>query len=64
MSLSLPDSQLGRSDHAPAGFDIDGIRNEFPILQQQINGHPLAYLDSAASAQRPVSVINAMRTYY
>lgn len=64
MSLSLPNSQLGGSDHAPAGFDIDGIRNEFPILQQQINGHPLAYLDSAASAQRPVSVINAMRTYY
>jgi cysteine desulfurase/selenocysteine lyase len=64
MTLSLTNSQLGRSDHAPADFDIDRIRKEFPILQQQINGHPLAYLDSAASAQRPASVIDAVRTYY
>lgn len=39
------------------------IRNEFPILNQTINGKPLVYLDSAASAQRPVQVIEAIKRY-
>src|SRR6185437_13743750 len=41
-------------------FDAEAIRAEFPILQRQINGHPLVYLDSAASAQKPRAVIGAM----
>jgi cysteine desulfurase/selenocysteine lyase len=45
-------------------LDIDAIRSDFPVLDQQINGHPLAYLDSAASAQRPVQVIDAIGNYY
>jgi cysteine desulfurase/selenocysteine lyase len=40
------------------------IREHFPILQQTINGKPLVYLDSAASAQRPVQVIEAIKRYY
>jgi len=40
------------------------IRKWFPILHQDINGKPLVYLDSAASAQRPVQVIEAIRRYY
>jgi cysteine desulfurase/selenocysteine lyase len=40
------------------------IRKQFPILQQTINGKPLVYLDSAASAQRPVQVIEAIKRYY
>lgn len=40
------------------------IRKQFPILHQEINGHPLVYLDSAASSQRPVQVIEAMKRYY
>lgn len=47
-----------------AGFDVEAIRQDFPILHQQVNGYPLAYLDSAASTQRPVQVIDAIRHYY
>jgi cysteine desulfurase/selenocysteine lyase len=49
-------------------FDVDTIRQDFPILNQQVNGNPLVYLDSGASSQKPLSVIEAMdecyRTYY
>lgn len=45
-------------------MDISTIRNQFPILSQQINGHPLVYLDSAATAQKPKSVINTITEYY
>ncbi|MEC9412992.1 MAG: cysteine desulfurase [Pseudomonadota bacterium] len=45
-------------------FDIAAIRRDFPILNQQINGHPLVYLDNAASSQKPVQVIDAVDQYY
>jgi cysteine desulfurase/selenocysteine lyase len=41
-------------------FDVDAMRADFPILARQVNGHPLVYLDSAASAQKPRAVIDAM----
>jgi cysteine desulfurase/selenocysteine lyase len=41
-------------------FDPYALRAEFPILQRQVNGHPLVYLDNAASAQKPRAVIEAM----
>jgi cysteine desulfurase/selenocysteine lyase len=41
-------------------FDIEAVRAEFPILRRQVNGKPLVYLDSAASAQKPRAVIQAM----
>ena len=41
-------------------FDAEAIRGEFPILGRQVNGKPLVYLDSAASAQKPRAVIDAM----
>src|SRR6202795_4216864 len=41
-------------------FDVAKARAQFPILQRQVNGHPLVYLDSAASAQKPRAVIEAM----
>jgi cysteine desulfurase/selenocysteine lyase len=40
------------------------IRKQFPILHQEVNGHPLVYLDSAASSQKPSSVIEAIKHYY
>lgn len=40
------------------------IRSLFPILEQQMNGHPLVYLDSAATSQKPIQVIEAMKYYY
>jgi len=40
------------------------IKNYFPILNQEINGHPLVYLDSAATSQKPVQVIEVLKKYY
>jgi len=40
------------------------IRKLFPILHQEVNGHPLVYLDSAATSQKPIQVIEAMKHYY
>ena len=40
------------------------LRDEFPILQRQVNGHPLVYLDNAATTQKPQIVIDAMNDYY
>jgi len=40
------------------------IREQFPILHQEINGHPLVYLDNAASSQKPLAVIEAIERYY
>jgi cysteine desulfurase/selenocysteine lyase len=45
-------------------FDVAQIRAEFPILHQKINGKPLIYLDSAATAQKPKVVIEALKSYY
>ena len=39
-------------------------RRDFPILSRIVNGHPLVYLDSAASSQKPASVIEAIQRYY
>ncbi len=47
-----------------ASLDISSIRNQFPILHQQVNGHPLIYLDNAATTQKPLSVIEALDNYY
>ncbi|PCM44735.1 aminotransferase class V-fold PLP-dependent enzyme [Marinobacter sp. ANT_B65] len=45
-------------------FDVQAIRQDFPILSQQINGKPLVYLDNGASAQKPTAVLDAMDHYY
>jgi cysteine desulfurase/selenocysteine lyase len=44
----------------PKTFDVEAVRSQFPILGRQVNGKPLIYLDSAASAQKPRAVIDAM----
>ena len=45
-------------------FDIDRIRQDFPILQQKVHGRPLVYLDNAATSQKPQVVIDALTRYY
>lgn len=45
-------------------FDINKIREDFPILNQEVNGKPWVYFDNAASGQKPVQVINAISDYY
>ena len=45
-------------------LDVEALRRDFPILAQQVNGQPLAYLDNAASSQRPLQVLAAIQNYY
>lgn len=45
-------------------WDAQTVRDQFPTLDQEIHGHPLAYLDNAASTQKPVRVLEAMDYYY
>lgn len=46
------------------GLDVEVIRKDFPILHQTVHGKPLAYLDNAATTQKPRVVIDAIRQYY
>ena len=64
-------NMTGVSGHAAAipsdGFaalDPHRIRQDFPILDQQVNGKPLVYLDNAATTQKPRAVIDAISNYY
>jgi cysteine desulfurase/selenocysteine lyase len=45
-------------------IDIQKIRNDFPILNQEVNGKPLVYLDNGATTQKPQCVIDAIANYY
>src|SRR5215467_864966 len=45
-------------------IDWPAIREDFPILRERVNGHPLIYFDSAASSQKPAPVLNVVRSYY
>ena len=45
-------------------FDLNNIRSQFPILTREVNGHPLIYLDNAASSQKPKVVLEAIQNYY
>ncbi len=56
MSASLDVTSL-------ADAEIHRLREDFPILQTQVNGHPLVYLDSGATSQRPVAVLDAEREF-
>ena len=47
-----------------APYDIDALRGQFPLLAQKANGHPLAYLDNAATTQKPLSVLECTRQFY
>jgi cysteine desulfurase / selenocysteine lyase len=49
---------------AAAPYDVARVREEFPILSARIHGHPLAYLDNAATTQKPRVVLDALRHYY
>lgn len=45
-------------------LDLQHIRSQFPILNQQVNGKPLVYLDNAATSQKPLSVLTTLEKYY
>ena len=62
--MSTPVAELGRADgRTAADYDVAAVRADFPILSRRIHGKPLAYLDSAASAQQPRSVMAAVDDY-
>lgn len=60
--FDAPPPSFGRSPSPDGGgtFDAYAVRAQFPILSRSVNGRPLVYLDSAASAQKPRAVIDAM----
>jgi cysteine desulfurase/selenocysteine lyase len=60
----LPENQILAPQVEVADFDIERIRADFPILQQKVHGHPLVYLDNAATSQKPRAVIDAIVGYY
>lgn len=45
-------------------FDVNRIREDFPILHQNVHGHPLVYLDNAATSQKPQAVLDVLNHYY
>ncbi|MBS0002262.1 MAG: cysteine desulfurase [Thioalkalivibrio sp.] len=47
-----------------ASWDVEGVRRDFPVLDQRVHGHPLAYLDNAATTQKPRAVVEAVDHYY
>ena len=57
-------ADAARSRSAAPPFDVERLRDDFPILKRTINGRPLVYLDNAATAQKPRAVIDAIRGYY
>jgi cysteine desulfurase/selenocysteine lyase len=52
------------SSTVPVAFDAQKVREDFPVLKQKVHGKPLVYLDNAATAQKPHSVIDAIRKFY
>jgi cysteine desulfurase / selenocysteine lyase len=46
------------------GFDVGRVRRDFPVLDQEVHGKPLVYLDNAATTQKPLAVIEAIENYY
>ena len=57
-------SNIAEIQNQTEGFDVEKIREDFPILHQEINGKPLVYLDNAATSQKPKSVIDTIEKYY
>jgi cysteine desulfurase / selenocysteine lyase len=47
-----------------APYDVDRVRQDFPILAERVHGQPLVYLDNAATTQKPRTVLDALRHYY
>jgi cysteine desulfurase/selenocysteine lyase len=47
-----------------APYDLDALREQFPLLATEANGHPLAYLDNAATTQKPLAVLDAITRFY
>jgi cysteine desulfurase/selenocysteine lyase len=58
------DEAVSTQSTPAAVFDVEAVRRDFPILQQQVHGKPLVYLDNAATTQKPRRVIDRITRYY
>lgn len=63
MKMTMSETVNKVTELKAAQSGVEKCRQDFPALSQSIGGHPLAYLDSAASAQQPISVIEAISAY-
>ncbi len=63
---ALPNGMSVRRDRpaAPSVFNVQRLREDFPILSQKVRGKPLVYLDNAATTQKPRAVLDALQRYY
>ncbi len=61
--ISLPKTRITAQQGSNKSFDLKKIRSHFPILGLEVNGHPLVYLDNAASSQMPQQVIDRLVRY-
>ncbi len=59
-----PAAGVSASAAPVAGFDVVRVRHDFPMLHQQVHGHPLAWFDNAATTQKPQAVIDALTRFY
>ncbi len=64
LANSMPEVRPHLVSGAGKTFNVEEIRRDFPILAQQVHGHPLVYLDNAATSQKPRVVIDAISRYY
>jgi cysteine desulfurase/selenocysteine lyase len=64
MTTSAQTIPVAGSLQGPGAFNVERVREDFPILRQRINGKPLVYLDNAATSQKPRAVIDAITRYY
>jgi len=55
---------MSTPSEATLGIDVERIREDFPVLKQKVHGKPLVYLDSAATAQKPSAVVEAIRRFH
>src|SRR5208282_3634483 len=60
LDLRSPEPRIAR----PSSFDVQRIREDFPILRQKVHGKPLVYLDNANTTQKPQAVLDALSHYY
>jgi cysteine desulfurase/selenocysteine lyase len=59
-----PSSSVSGPAVARDAYDVEALRARFPALHQEVNGHPLVYLDNAATTQKPRAVIDALESFY
>jgi cysteine desulfurase / selenocysteine lyase len=64
MSIEVGTAKRPRIARVAGGLDVERVREQFPILREEIHGKSLIYLDNAASAQKPLAVLDEMNRYY